>query len=202
VTVPIYAAHGAVTTSVGWFSRRLHLFYERAIRGERVAAIRQIASTIRHEVNNALAGMSAEAQLLDDSQRVPHVEDREAVRRIRSLTTASGRRSSSHRVSPGPRCPTTSPASRCWNRATGAVRDGALGIRARTSNACATGWRVVGPFGMASGICANTAASLWRGRREGTTSCPGERRRARAATVRRSPCRRSAGTSRSPCRRR
>jgi signal transduction histidine kinase len=90
VTVPIYAAYGAVAISVGWLSQRLHLFYERAIRGERVAVTRQIAITIRHEVNNALAGVSAEAQVLDDSQRVPHVEDREAVRRIRGLTTRIG----------------------------------------------------------------------------------------------------------------
>lgn len=32
VTVPIYAAYGAVAISVGWRSQRLHVFYERAIR--------------------------------------------------------------------------------------------------------------------------------------------------------------------------
>ncbi len=90
ITVPIYIAYSAVAISVGWLSEQLHLFYGRAIQGERVAAINQIAITIRHEVNNALAGLMTEAELLDDAGRVPHPADREAVRMIRSLARRIG----------------------------------------------------------------------------------------------------------------
>ena len=64
VTLPIYIAYGAIAISVGWLSEQLHWFYERAIEGERVATVSQVAITIRHEVNNALAAIMAEAQLL------------------------------------------------------------------------------------------------------------------------------------------
>lgn len=64
VTLPIYIAYGTIAISVGWLSEQMHLFYERAIAGERVLVVNQVAVTIRHEVNNALATISAEAQLL------------------------------------------------------------------------------------------------------------------------------------------
>ncbi|MBI1968098.1 MAG: hypothetical protein HYS40_08915 [Gemmatimonadetes bacterium] len=64
ITLPIYIAYGAIAISVGWLSEQLHLFYGRAIAGERVAVVTQVAVAIRHEVNNALATISAEAQLL------------------------------------------------------------------------------------------------------------------------------------------
>src|SRR2546422_9278018 len=65
ITVPIYAAYGTIAISVGWLSQQLHEFYGRAIEGERVAVIRQLAVTMRHEVNNALAALLAEGQLLE-----------------------------------------------------------------------------------------------------------------------------------------
>jgi len=65
ITVPIYAAYGAIAISVGWLSEQLHLFYGRAIQGERVAVIGQMAVAIRHEVNNALATIMAEGQMLE-----------------------------------------------------------------------------------------------------------------------------------------
>jgi signal transduction histidine kinase len=68
VTLPIYVAYGAIAISVGWLSEQLHLFYERAIEGERVAVVSQVAVAIRHEVNNALATIMAEAQLLQHDE--------------------------------------------------------------------------------------------------------------------------------------
>jgi signal transduction histidine kinase len=79
ITVPIYAAYGAIAISVGWLSQQLHLFYARAIEGERIAVVGQLAIAIRHEVNNALATIVAEAQILAQDARLEHPEDREAV---------------------------------------------------------------------------------------------------------------------------
>ena len=64
VTVPIYASYGIIAISVGWLTEQLHGYYDRAIAGERAEAVRQIAITLQHEVNNALAMIQAEAQLL------------------------------------------------------------------------------------------------------------------------------------------
>src|SRR5438093_662447 len=36
ITVPIYVSYGVIAISVGWLSEQLHLFYARAIQGERV----------------------------------------------------------------------------------------------------------------------------------------------------------------------
>ena len=75
ITVPIYVAYGAIAISVGWLSEQLHLFYDRAIQGERVAVVGQVAVAIRHEVNNALAAIIAEGQLLEQDGRLTHPED-------------------------------------------------------------------------------------------------------------------------------
>lgn len=85
VTVPIYVAYSAIAISVGWLSEQLHLFYERAIEGERMAVIGQLAIAIRHEVNNALATLLAEAQLVEGSGRIAHPEDRESLRHIADM---------------------------------------------------------------------------------------------------------------------
>ena len=82
VTVPIYIAYGAIAISVGWLSEQLHLFYERAIVGERVTVITQVAIGMRHEVNNALATLLAETQLLETSGHLRTPEDRESLRQI------------------------------------------------------------------------------------------------------------------------
>ena len=68
-------AYGAIAISVGWLSEQLHLFYDRAIEGERVAVVGQVAVAIRHEVNNALAAIIAEGQLLEQDGRLTHPED-------------------------------------------------------------------------------------------------------------------------------
>jgi hypothetical protein len=54
VVLPIYISYGALAIAVGWLSQQLHDFYQRLVRAERVAAIGEVAITIRHEVNNAL----------------------------------------------------------------------------------------------------------------------------------------------------
>jgi len=86
ITVPIYAAYGAIAISVGWLSDQLHMFYGRAIEGERVEVIKQLAVAMRHEVNNALATILAEGQLLEQDARVTHPEDQESLQSIMDMT--------------------------------------------------------------------------------------------------------------------
>ena len=85
ITVPIYAAYGTIAISVGWLSQQLHEFYGRAIEGERVAAIRQLAVTMRHEVNNALAAILAEGQLLEHDAVLTHPEDKQSLQNILTM---------------------------------------------------------------------------------------------------------------------
>ncbi len=82
ITVPIYVAYGAIAISVGWLSEQLHLYYDRAIAGERVAVVGQVAVAMRHEVNNALAAIVAEGQLLERDARVTHPEDKKSLDQI------------------------------------------------------------------------------------------------------------------------
>jgi signal transduction histidine kinase len=86
ITVPIYTAYGTIAISVGWLSEQLHLFYQRAIEGERVAVISQLAIAVRHEVNNALGTILAEAQLLAQDARITHPEDVESLQSIVTMT--------------------------------------------------------------------------------------------------------------------
>jgi signal transduction histidine kinase len=88
ITLPIYVAYGAIAISVGWLSEQLHIYYARAIQGERVAVVSQVAITIRHEVNNSLATIMAESQLLlsndladEEARSVRHIL--EMARRVR-----------------------------------------------------------------------------------------------------------------------
>ena len=86
ITVPIYTAYGTIAISVGWLSQQLHLFYGRAIEGERVAVVSQVAITMRHEVNNALAAILAEGQLLEQDAVLTHPEDRQSLQNILLMT--------------------------------------------------------------------------------------------------------------------
>ena len=86
ITVPIYVAYGVIAISVGWLSEQLHLFYARAIQGERVAVISQVAVTMRHEVNNALATILAEGELLEADAVLTHPEDKESLQSILRMT--------------------------------------------------------------------------------------------------------------------
>jgi len=85
ITVPIYTAYGTIAISVGWLSQQLHEFYGRAIEGERVAVIRQLAVTMRHEVNNALAAILAEGQLLEHDAVLTHPEDKQSLQNILAM---------------------------------------------------------------------------------------------------------------------
>jgi len=86
ITVPIYVSYGVIAISVGWLSEQLHLFYARAIQGERVAVISQVAVTMRHEVNNALATILAEGELLEADAVLTHPEDKESLQSILRMT--------------------------------------------------------------------------------------------------------------------
>lgn len=86
ITVPIYVAYGAIAISVGWLSEQLHLFYDRAIQGERVAVVGQVAVAMRHEVNNALATILAEGQLLEQDARITHPEDQASLQNILTMS--------------------------------------------------------------------------------------------------------------------
>jgi signal transduction histidine kinase len=104
VTLPIYIAYGAIAISVGWLSEQLHWFYERAIEGERVAVVSQVAITIRHEVNNALAAIMAEAQLLQQEEGLTD-EQASALQHILDMSRRV--RDSMDRLSTLTRAPTT-----------------------------------------------------------------------------------------------
>ena len=82
---PSYTAYGTIAISVGWLSQQLHEFYGRAIEGERVAVIRQLAVTMRHEVNNALAAILAEGQLLEHDAVLTHPEDKQSLQNILTM---------------------------------------------------------------------------------------------------------------------
>ena len=86
ITVPIYTAYGTIAISVGWLSQQLHVFYGRAIEGERVAVVSQVAVTMRHEVNNALAAILAEGQLLEHDAVLTHPEDKQSLQNILTMT--------------------------------------------------------------------------------------------------------------------
>lgn len=86
ITVPIYTAYGTIAISVGWLSQQLHVFYERALQGERMAVISQVAVAMRHEINNALATILAEGQLLEQDARITHPEDQESLQNILVMT--------------------------------------------------------------------------------------------------------------------
>jgi signal transduction histidine kinase len=81
ILIPIYISYGALAIAVGWLSQQLHDYYQRMIRAERLAAIGEVAITIRHEVNNALAAITGEAGLLRGSRNIDG-QDREGIATI------------------------------------------------------------------------------------------------------------------------
>lgn len=78
ITIAIYVAYVALATSVGWLSQKLHDHYHQALGNARLAAIGQVAVTIRHEVNNALTTIVAESALLLDRSAAPLTPDQQA----------------------------------------------------------------------------------------------------------------------------
>lgn len=67
VLLPIYVSYGMLAIAVGWLSQQLHDYYGRLVKAERLAAVGQVAVTLRHELNNALQAIAAEAAMLQTS---------------------------------------------------------------------------------------------------------------------------------------
>ena len=82
LVLPIYISYGVLAIAVGWLSQQLHDFYQRLVKAERVAAVGEVAITIRHEVNNALAAILGEAGLLRETKAPLGPEDRKGVETI------------------------------------------------------------------------------------------------------------------------
>jgi signal transduction histidine kinase len=82
IILPIYISYGALAIAVGWLSQQLHDYYQRLVRLERVAAVGEVAITIRHEVNNALAAILGEAGLLRETKAPLSEEDRKGIATI------------------------------------------------------------------------------------------------------------------------
>jgi len=88
--LPTYISYGALAIAVGWLSQQLHDYYQRLIKAERLAAIGEVAITIRHEVNNALAAIVGEAGLLRTSASRYTAEDRAGVETILEMANRIG----------------------------------------------------------------------------------------------------------------
>jgi signal transduction histidine kinase len=73
VLLPIYVSYGMLAIAVGWLSQQLHDYYHRLVKAERLAAIGEVAVTLRHELNNALQAITAEAGVLQGGAELgPH----------------------------------------------------------------------------------------------------------------------------------
>ena len=82
ITTPIYIAYGVITISVGWLAEKLHSYYQVALKNERMAAIGQLAVTVNHRVNNSLAAIVADSDLLlSDSESFKDAQ-KESLERI------------------------------------------------------------------------------------------------------------------------
>ncbi len=81
VLLPIYVSYGMLAIAVGWLSQQLHDNYRRLLKAQRLAAIGEVAITLRHEMNNALQAITAEAGVLQaDPALKPH--DKESIATI------------------------------------------------------------------------------------------------------------------------
>jgi signal transduction histidine kinase len=90
VILPSYISYGVLAIAVGWLSQQLHDYYQRLIKAERLAAIGEVAVTIRHEVNNALAAIVGEAGLLKANAEHMTPEDRAGVATILEMANRIG----------------------------------------------------------------------------------------------------------------
>ena len=88
--LPTYISYGALAIAVGWLSQQMHNYYQRLIKAERLAAIGEVAVTIRHEVNNALAAIVGEAGLLRAGANRFSPEDRAGVETILEMANRIG----------------------------------------------------------------------------------------------------------------
>jgi len=78
VLLPIYVSYGMLAIAVGWLSQQLHEYYHRLVQAQRLAAIGEVAVTLRHELNNALQAITAEAGVLQAGKSLGP-QDRESV---------------------------------------------------------------------------------------------------------------------------
>jgi glucose-6-phosphate-specific signal transduction histidine kinase len=84
VLLPIYVSYGMLAIAVGWLSQQLHDYYSRLVKAERLAAVGEVAVTLRHELNNALQAISAEAAMLQGATLGTHEKD--SVETIQHMT--------------------------------------------------------------------------------------------------------------------
>ena len=91
ITVPIYLAYGALAMSVGWLSEELHVFYQRAMRIERLAAIGRAAMGIRHELSDALSVIAAQSEIAAGGRGELSPDQNAALRVIRDSAHDSAR---------------------------------------------------------------------------------------------------------------
>ena len=71
VLLPIYVSYGMLAIAVGWLSQQLHDYYGRLVKAQRLAAIGEVAVTLRHGLNNALQAITAEASVLQAGELSP-----------------------------------------------------------------------------------------------------------------------------------
>jgi phosphoglycerate-specific signal transduction histidine kinase len=71
--------------AVGWLSQQLHDYYGRLVRAERLAAVGEVAVTLRHELNNALQAIAAEGAMLQGAASLG-THEREGVDTILHMT--------------------------------------------------------------------------------------------------------------------
>jgi len=90
VILPTYISYGILAIAVGWLSQQLHDYYQRLVKAERLAAIGEVAVTIRHEVNNALAAIVGEAGLLKSDASRLSTDDRQGVDTIIEMANQIG----------------------------------------------------------------------------------------------------------------
>jgi signal transduction histidine kinase len=85
VLLPIYVSYGMLAIAVGWLSQQLHDYYSRLLKAERLAAIGEVAVTLRHELNNALQAIAAEAGMLGKSPTLSE-RDRDGLETILDMS--------------------------------------------------------------------------------------------------------------------
>jgi len=83
ITTPIYVAYGTLAISVGWLSEELHVYYQRALKNERLAAIGQAAIAIRHELSDGLSVIAAQSEIVSSAGVPLAAEQSTAARMIR-----------------------------------------------------------------------------------------------------------------------
>ena len=79
IMLPIYVSYGMLAIAVGWLSQQLHDYYGRLVRAERLAAIGEVAVSLRHALGNALLAITAEAGMLSRSANVAERESAETI---------------------------------------------------------------------------------------------------------------------------